>query len=217
MTAQDGHGAGSRPAGLHWVPTGVGRLFASDALVRVLGSFVLAPDRRRYQREIARLTGLRLSQVQRSLRALEEAGLVAAQREGRNTYYSSVLEHPIWGDLAGVWRKGILIGQWLAQALAPAVAQVEMAFVFGSFASGEIDARSDLDIAIVGGIGLKRASELLGPVEDRSGRDVDPMVFSVDRFTELARANDHFVRGLIDGPKVWIIGDDAAMGAMLER
>lgn len=57
-------------------------LFAGSGLVEVLALLLLHPDEEYYQREISRVTGLRLLQVQRALERMSDAGLVAERRKG---------------------------------------------------------------------------------------------------------------------------------------
>ncbi len=69
-------------------------LFASATLLPLLRAFVSDPARDLYQRELQRLTGAHLRQVQRDLLRLENVGLVTRRVHGNRTYYRAVGAHP---------------------------------------------------------------------------------------------------------------------------
>lgn len=78
---------------------GFSALFASRSLGRLLAAFMLEPQRRFYQRELERLTGAPLRQVQRDLGRLERSGLVTKTPSGNRSYYQAVDTHPAFNDL----------------------------------------------------------------------------------------------------------------------
>ena len=80
----------------------VSALFASATLLPLLRAFVSEPDRDFYQRELQRLTGAHLRQVQRDLLRLESAGLVTRRVHGNRTYYRAVAAHPSFAALSSL-------------------------------------------------------------------------------------------------------------------
>ncbi len=157
-------------------------------------------------REIERRSGLAVRTVSQELKKLEDMDLVAARRDGNRLYYSANRDHPLYNDIRNMVMKTIGLAQILSGALAGA--PISIAFVFGSVASGGEDAQSDVDLMVIGGTGLREISRLLAGVSEQIGREVNPHVMSAKEFGERWRAEDHFLRRVIDSPKLFVVGDD---------
>lgn len=87
-------------------------------------------------------------------------------------------------------------------------AAISVAFVFGSIARGGEGAQSDVDLMVIGVTGLKEVSRLLARVSERIGREVNPHAMSAEEFRERRRAEDHFLKRVIDSPKLFVVGDE---------
>src|SRR5205807_945493 len=113
-------------------------------------------------RELVRRSGLSLSTVQQELQHLTRAGLVAARKDGNRVCYRANPEHPAYTDL----RSLVLKTDGLAGALQPAVdvPEIQLAFVFGSVARGDAGPASDIDLMVLGSVGLRRLTSLLSGV-----------------------------------------------------
>ena len=81
-----------------------------------------------------------------------------------------------------------------------------IAFVFGSLARHEDQAASDIDLMVVGSIGLRELADQLAGVADRLGREVNPHVMGIDEFYERKRREEHFVTQVASGPKLFVKG-----------
>lgn len=157
-------------------------------------------------REIERRSGLAVRTVSKELKKLEEMDLVAARRDGNRLYYSANRSHPLHSDIRNLVMKTIGLAGILSDALAGA--PISVAFVFGSVARGAEDARSDVDLMVIGGTGLREVSSLLAGVSGQIGREVNPHVITAEEFRERRRAEDHFLRRVIDSPKLFVVGDE---------
>ena len=174
----------------------------------VLGLLYGRPDQSFYLREIVRLTGSGLGPVQRELTQLAGAGLVRREPRGRQVYFSADRATPIFAELVGLMTKTAGIGDVLRSALAPLVAQgkVDLAFIYGSVASGRHDAASDVDLMIVGEARLEDVVPLLGAAQDRLGREVNPSVYGAEEFRPKAAKGAHFLRRVLAGPRIMLVG-----------
>jgi predicted nucleotidyltransferase len=163
-------------------------------------------------RELARQSGLSLGTVQQELRRLRRVGVVMARKDGNRVYYRSNPEHPIHAELRGlVMKTNGLVGV-LQEALQDS--EISLAFVFGSVASGETRAESDVDILVVASLGLRRLAKLLSGVAERLGREVNPHVISVEELRDRKSRKDHFLTSVLAGPKLFIKGTQNELDAM---
>ena len=96
----------------------------------------------------------------------------------------------------------------LRDALSSVVDKVDFAFVYGSMARGDEQARSDIDVMIVGAISLGEAVQALLGAQDQLRREVNPTVFSRQEYVDRLKVTDSFVAQVSRKPVLWIIGDD---------
>ena len=194
--------------------TGIAALFASSTLADLLRLFVMEPERAFYQRELQRLTGAHLRQLQRDLERLQRAGLVVAREHGNRVYYSAVRTHPAFADLRAVVVKTLGVGDVLRDALAGIEPHVALAFIFGSVARGDDTADSDVDLFVVGSVSRRDIAARLAPLAALLKREVNPVIMGLDDFTARLRSADHFVTSVLEGPRIWLVGDDGALAAL---
>ncbi len=183
-------------------------LFPFPVLLDVLSLLLLHPDREFYQREIAERTASAVIQVQRSLQRIEKAGLCRKARRGNRVYYQAERSHPAFEDFKRALLKTVALGDTLREALRPVRNKVRFAFIFGSVAAGKETASSDIDLLLVGDLTSRSAARILGPVGRRLGREFNPVIFPPDEFRRKAKRRDLFIREILDGPKVWMVGGD---------
>lgn len=84
---------------------------------------------------------------------------------------------------------------------------IDFALVFGSMASGEAKAGSDIDILIVGDIGLREAVRRLAGIHDQLGREVNPVVWTNEEYQQRLIEKDHFLAEVMKRPRLVIKGE----------
>jgi predicted nucleotidyltransferase len=193
---------------------GISALFASATLGELLYRFTVEPEREYYQRELQRLSGAHLRQLQRDLERLQRSGLVAARTDGNRTYYRAVSEHPAFADLRAAVMKTMGLGVELSAALAGLGGAVTLAFIYGSLARGNDVAESDVDVLIVGSATRRDVAAALADAARSSGRELNPVILTPADLTRRWREGDHFVTSVLADPRIWLIGDDASLSAL---
>jgi uncharacterized protein len=165
-------------------------------------------------RELARRSGLALRTVQQELARLAKAGLVTARRDGNRMYYQANRENPVYGDLRSIVLKTAGLVGVLQGALQ--IPGIELAFVFGSVASGKAHAESDVDLMIIGTLGLRRVAQLLSGLAERVGRELNPHVMKSEEFARRKHASDHFISSVLDSPRLFVIGSEDELAKLGE-
>lgn len=163
-------------------------------------------------RELVRQSGLAVGTVQQELRRLTRVGVVAARKDGNRVYYRANHQHPVHAELCSLVLKTDGLAGVLHQALQDE--QVVLAFVFGSVARGETRAESDVDLLVLGAVGLRRLSQLLSGVADRLGREINPHILTPEEFTERKHKGDHFVTSVLNSPRLFVKGTEHELVAM---
>ena len=163
-------------------------------------------------RGLARQAGLHEATVRQELRKLKALDLVEERRDGNRAYFSANRDHPLYLEIHGLVLKTSGLVDVLRDALTSA--DVQIAFVFGSVARGDEQARSDIDLMVIGDIGLRELTARLSGITEQVGRDVNPHVMTVGEYSRRYRAGDHFVTRVLSGPKLFVVGSEDDSGAV---
>ena len=181
-------------------------LLSSRVKAEVLRLLFGVEARELHVRELERQSGLSVSTVRQELKRFAGLGLVVARPDGNRTYYRAQTEHPLFPDLRNVVLKTTGLVDVLRTALeGPGI---QLVFVFGSVAEENAKARSDVDLLVIGTIGLRKLSRRLAQAAAALGREIDPHVLSASEFARRRRARDHFLTMVLAGPRLFVIGDE---------
>jgi len=183
-----------------------------DTRTAVLGALLLRPDEPQHVRQLARVTGISPGTLHRELTALASLGVLRRNEVGRQVFYAANRECPVFEELAGLLRKTAGLVDVVRHALQPLKGRVDAAFIYGSMATGKESSQSDVDVMIVGELSFADAVRALAPVQAELRREINPTVMKLAEFQRKQRAKDGFVTEVWKSPKLWVIGDEGALG-----
>ncbi len=183
---------------------------------KILALFFLNPDEEYYFSEVVRLTGTRQGVIQRELKSLTEAEILTSEKRGRQKFYAVNREHPIFPDLRNIIFKTYGVIGKIREALEPLGEQIRIAFVYGSFARGEEVSSSDLDLFVIGEIGLDDLVSVLSIVEQAMGREINPTLFSATEFRKKWSQKNHFLKSVAKSEKEYVIGSEDEFSRLAE-
>jgi predicted nucleotidyltransferase len=112
---------------------------------------------------------------------------------------------------------GFRLEDILTDAIRKADGQVSLAFVFGSVARAEQHRDSDIDLFLVGDVRLKALAAPLAEAERTLGRRINPVIYAPDNVREKYRAKDPFLMEVWGGPKIYLMGGDDELGAVVQE
>lgn len=182
-----------------------------------LATLLLRPDERFHVRELARMTDISAGSLHRELKAMAEAGLLVREKTGNQVFYRADTGCPIFDELASIFRKTTGLARLLQAALSDLAERVDIAFVFGSVASGQQTAGSDLDVCILGKVSLREVVTALSSVAGTVGREVNPVVMPAARFAQRFAEGDRFATRVMSEPKVFVQGSDDELAELVEN
>src|SRR5438876_11080071 len=183
----------------------------------LLTATILQPDKRWYFRELARQLQLQPSSIQRDLTAFTEAGLLERHQDGNRVYYQARRESPIFQELQQILIKTVGVVEAFRGILKPVRNHIKIAFIYGSIASGKARAESDVDLMIVGDVGLERIARLFQGIETRLGRQVNPTVYTVANFQQRLTEESHFLRTVLGSPVLFVQGTRNNLEGLTEK
>lgn len=169
-------------------------------------------ERELYVREIERRSGLSIGTVRQELQKLVRMELVSARRDGNRLYYRAKKEHPLYADIQNL----VIKTSGLVEVLKGALDKkgVNVAFVFGSIARNLEGAESDVDMMVIGDVGLRTLSSWLSGSSAEIGREINPHVMNVKEFRKRRASGEHFLNRVLESPKLFIIGTEDELGEL---
>jgi predicted nucleotidyltransferase len=183
---------------------------------QLLATLLLRPDERFHVRELSRMTGIPAGSIHRELKAMGEAGLLLRQRVGNQVFYQANPECTIYNELAAIFRKTIGLASLLREALSALSSKIDVAFIFGSMASGKQKSTSDLDICVLGDMTMLEILKAMSSVQETLRREINPVVMTAGEFAEQLAKQDRFVLRVSNEPKIFVLGDQDEFGKLIE-
>jgi uncharacterized protein len=158
-------------------------------------------------RDLQRQSGLSIGTIQKEIAHLKELDLVTSDRDGNRLYYTANADHPLYKEICGLVEKTSGIAERLKETLR-SIKGIECAFIFGSYAKGEEKSHSDIDLIIVGNIGLRALSSVFKNLTEQTQREINPHIYSMKSWKEKVKKKDRFFKSVIGEKKIFLIGDE---------
>lgn len=181
------------------------RLFSSKLRVSVLSYFFMHPGESFHVRSLANLLDESAGNLARELSNLEEAGLLQSTAVGNQKHYSLKEDSPIHDDLRNLFLKTVGAGGAIRDLLR-LLDGIELAFLFGSFASGDANTSSDIDVMIIGDISDRELAPLMAKLEDRLHREINYVIYERHEAEERIQEEGDFIFEVFRGPRIMLIG-----------
>lgn len=175
------------------------KLFTSKNRVRLLEFFLVERGCGRL-REISKKTNIPVSAISRELKNLAQLGIIKKDRE----IYELDRNCNIFPELRNMFIKTDSIVYPLKEALANK--GVSFAFIFGSFAKGDYNVKSDVDLMVIGNIGLDAIVKKLSGVESRVRRSINPIVWTLENLKKEKKSG--FVKDIFSKKIIMVEGDE---------
>lgn len=183
----------------------------------VLIATLTRPEKWWYLSELADFLHTRPSSLQRELVALVDGGVLEQRRDGRRVYFKAETRSPVFQDLRRLFEKTAGLIPTLRIALRPFGDKIACAFVYGSVARSEERASSDVDLMVIGSVGVAELSPALRKSENRLGREINVTNYSVDEFRKKASRGQHFLTSVLRRGVQFVKGERSDLAAITGR
>jgi len=168
-----------------------------------------------YLRQLARRTNIALGPVQREVRQLVNAGLVARKVVGGRTLYSANQESPVFAEIKSLVTKTVGMRDVLSTVLDPLRKEINLAFVYGSVARSSETEHSDVDLLVVGKVDFGAVVSKLTEAQKTLNREINPSVYSAKEFMHKMRRN--FLKTVLAEKKLFIIGNENVLRGLGQK
>jgi predicted nucleotidyltransferase len=135
------------------------------------------------------------------------SGLVGVQVSGRQKHYQANPDSPIFHELVSLVRKTAGLHEPVRDALEPWADRIRTAFIYGSAASGDDRADSDIDVLVVSDeLDYPTMLGALQKAEDELGRKLSPRLMRTSEWDAARREPGSFAARISERPQVYVIG-----------
>ena len=180
----------------------------------ILSALVLNPDKWCYLSDIAKRIKKTPSSLQRDLSSLNSSGILERKVEGKRVYFRPDPKCPILKELQGIFLKTSGLVDVLEKTLKGFDKEIQFAFVFGSIARGKELSGSDVDLMVIGDLGLAELAPKLKAAEKKLLREINPVIYSIKDFKRKIKEKDHFVTSIIKEEKLMLKGESEYLDAV---
>ncbi len=178
----------------------------SQLRTKLLRLYFSRPQKEYYIRELERLISKPASNIHQELKRLEKMGLFKSQFKGKQRYYSLNKDYPLYKEIKSIVFKTIGAKGSL-QKILKNFDNIEIAFIFGSYAKEKQDTLSDIDLMIIGkpdeDILISKITEL----EDKLDREINYHIYKKSDLREKTKQNTPFIKNVLENKKIFLIGD----------
>jgi len=174
----------------------------------ILATLLLSPERRWYLSDLAQHLKVTPSSLQRELASLSEAGVLCREVDGNRVYYQANSAFSLLPELQSLFAKTVGLADQIRDTLEPFWEGIDLAFIYGSVARGERMAQSDVDVLVVGSVGMADLALPLRELEQALQIPVNVTHFTRAEFQDKWRQENHFLRTILHGQKIFLKGSE---------
>jgi predicted nucleotidyltransferase len=180
------------------------KLLSSRTRVGILKLLLFRPDESFHLRDIAKRVGITPIYVSKELANLSKLGIVKLSKKANLSIYSLNRECPFLTELRGLFIKTDYLGDLIKKGLS---GKAKYALVYGSFARGGQEERSDIDLLVVSEIDEDVLLKLARSLEKQSGREVNYVLWNAKAFK--ARKGSALLKTILEQGFIMLIGNES--------
>ncbi len=181
--------------------------FRSKARQQLLAYYFTNPTARHHLRDLAERLGIDPSNLSKELGRLEREGLFASEVSGRQKYFQLNREYPLFDEVRKIVAKTIGAPRVIAQSL-KGIDGIDVAYLYGSFASNQQDAGSDIDVLVIGSPREEVLAQAVRKLERQLGREINYTVLTPKEFESRRARKDAFLEDVWHNKRIPLIGTD---------
>ncbi len=182
-------------------------LITSKARVELITWFIIHPGERFYYRQLIDILNASKQSIQNELARLESAGLLSSQKEGNIRFFWVNKDFILYPEIKSMIFKTVGVGDELRESLSK-IGDIKSAFIYGSVAKNLEDARSDIDVMVIGNVMVDAVHEAIMKAEEHLGREVNYSIFSPSDWKKQLKAKKGFASDVARDQKIFLIGNE---------
>src|SRR5271157_6482312 len=179
----------------------------SKARQRLLAYYFTNPAACHHLRDLAERLGIDPSNLSKELGRLEREGLFGSEVSGRQKYFQLNREYPLFDEVRKIVAKTIGAAPVIAQSL-KRIEGIDEAYLYGSFASNQQDAASDIDVLVIGSPREEDLAQVVGRLEQQLGREINYTVLTPKELGSRRARKDAFLENVWHNKRIPLVGSN---------
>ncbi len=171
--------------------------FEKYADMKVLACFLSHPYTSFYKRELARKLKMSPSAVVRAVESFEDEGILKKEIKGREHFYTLNLECPVVPPLKKAYGLALVLSARPAEAFLEIDPGIISLALYGSYARGDFDERSDIDFLVITHSDKMKLVQALHAMEDRLGIEANISTFRMSQWKSMADSSDAYYKNVV--------------------
>jgi predicted nucleotidyltransferase len=172
---------------------------------RLMAYYFTNPKASHHLRDLADRLSVDPSNLSKELGRLEREGLFHSEVVGRQKYFRLNRRYSLYNEVRKIVAKTVgvlpLISRYLKK-----IEGIEEAHLYGSFARSQQDARSDIDLILIGVPDKKLLAEAVRKLEKQLGREINYTVLPRQEFERRRERKDSFLENVWQNKRLSLIG-----------
>ncbi len=181
--------------------------FRSKARQQLLAYYFTNPRARHHLRDLAERLSIDPSNLSKELGRLERHGLFQSEVIGRQKYFQLNREYPLFDEVRKIVAKTIGAAPVIAQSLKK-IEGIDEAYLYGSFASNQQDAASDIDVLVIGAPREEILAQVMQRLERQLGRELNYTVLTPKEFASRRARKDAFLENVWHNRRIPLVGSN---------
>ncbi len=183
------------------------KLFGSRIRAKLLGWFFTHVDESYFVRQLAAILDEDPTNISREMSRLENLGILKSERHGKLKQFQVNRRCSFFTELKGLVLKTAGVAGQIREAIQD-LKGIKFAFIYGSYAKEREEIHSDVDVMIIGDIDMDKFDDLVMALDNKLGRTINYLVYSPEEFSAKRRKRDSFLKNVLAGPRIMLIGRD---------
>ena len=172
----------------------------------LLRLFYSNPDREYFMQEIGRILDKKPGVFQRTLCDMEREGILISVYRANARYFRANKDYSLYEEYKSIIFKTVGIMGSLKEILEKA-RRIDFAFLYGSFAKGEENYLSDIDLVIIGSPDEMEIIRDFEKLEKNLSREINYRLLTSTEFVNGIRQKDAFLLGILNEQKIMLVGE----------
>ncbi len=177
-------------------------LFSSKVRIKLLGQFLLNPDKACYVRELTRKLKERINSIRRELDNLSRLGLLEAKTENRKKYYKVNRKFELYEELRSLMLKAGVTPQDKITRQFQCLKGIKLGVLTGMFTQQKI---AKTDLLVVGRPNKFKLQKIVEGLEREMGKPVRFAIIDEDEYKYRMNMRDRFLADILSNEHVRVV------------
>ena len=172
-------------------------LFKTYVKWKILAHFLANPNTSFHIKQLARILSVSPASVSDAVKSFEEDGLLSKEEKGLAHIYSLNTDNSMVVPLKKAYGIAFVLSSKPGEKILEITPNIISIALFGSFAEGTFDEKSDIDFLIVTGARKETFIKAAKEMESELEKEVSLSVLKLSEWREMAKKGDAFYKNII--------------------